>query len=196
MLRYFTGATMRGLAAGAMVGIAVVSAATPVLAAPSDGYPGPPMSPGMVSSSSVSAGQTVLFSGGGFQPATTISVSDNAGSVGSAVTSDQGIFVATVPVESCGPNVLTGGGAGPMSSVTVASTVTGVCADRASSTMTTEPAATLAGGGPTASALPRTGSDLTMPGLAAGFGLVVAGTALTVAFRRRRKTWLTANATG
>jgi len=33
-----------------------------------------------------------------------------------------------------------------------------------------------------------------MPGLAAGFGLVVAGTALTVAFRRRRKTWLTANA--
>src|SRR5660398_263578 len=68
---YFTGATMRGLAAGAMVGIAVVSAATPVLAAPSDGYPGPPVSPGIVSSSSVSAGQTVLFSGGGFQPATT-----------------------------------------------------------------------------------------------------------------------------
>ena len=98
MLRHYTAATIRGLAAGAMVGIAVVSAATPVLAAPSDVYPGPPVAPGIVSSSSVSAGQTVLFSGGGFQPATTISVSANAAPVGSAVTSDQGTFVATVPV--------------------------------------------------------------------------------------------------
>ena len=186
MLRYYTGATIRGLAAGAMVGIAVVSAAMPVLAAPSDVYPGPPVSPGIVSSSSVSAGQTVLFSGGGFQPATTISVSANAAPVGSAVTSDQGTFVATVPVESCGPNVLTGSGAGPMGSVTVASTLTGVCAGKALLTMAAEQATTLTGGPSARAASPETGDGMALLGLAVGFGLVVAGTASTVALRHRR----------
>ncbi len=155
------------LATLAFAGSALAAPAALAAYTPSSGQ-------GTVSSTTTTQGGTVQFSGDGFQPGGTVSVTVNGTSVGSATAGANGTFVLGVKLTACGTNTLTGTGTDPNGGArSVSSVVTVTCAAAAV---------------PQKGALPFTGTNFALPGLALGLGLVLLGTFAVTLGRRRRST--------
>ena len=145
-------------------------------------YPAPSSLPASVSAGTAVQGESVTFTAGGFTPGTTVAVMDNGAQVGTATADANGVFVLAVTVANCGANSLTATGVGDNGPVSVSAAVQGVsCTNPAS----TGPSATA--GRPTATALPRTGNSLAVPGALTGTALVLLGGTAVVVSRRRRE---------
>jgi len=156
----------------------VIAVGSPAFAAP---YPAPPALPPSVSAGTTVQGESVTFTAGGFTPNTTVTVLDNGVPVGTATADANGVFVLAVTVANCGANSLTATGVGDNGPVSVSAAVQGVCTNPAST-------GTSATAGPaTATALPRTGNSLAVPGAIAGTALIVLGGTAIVVSRRRRE---------
>ena len=157
----------------------VVAVGSPAVAQPD--YPAPTPVPPSVSASTVVQGESVTFTAGGFTPGTTVAVMDNGVQVGTATADANGVFVLAVTVANCGLNSLTATGVGANGPVSVSAAVQGVSC--------TNPASTGSGaaGPATATALPRTGNSLAVPGAIAGTALIVLGGTAIVVSRRRRE---------
>ena len=157
----------------------VVALGSPAVAQPD--YPAPTPVPPSVSASTVVQGESVTFTAGGFTPGTTVAVMDNGVQVGTATADANGVFVLAVTVANCGANSLTATGVGDNGPVSVSAAVQGVSC--------TNPASTGSGaaGPATATALPRTGSSLAVPGALTGTALVLLGGTAVVVSRRRRE---------
>jgi len=158
----------------------VVALGSPAVAQPD--YPAPTPVPPSVSASTVVQGESVTFTAGGFTPGTTVAVMDNGVQVGTATADANGVFVLAVTVANCGANSLTATGVGDNGPVSVSAAVQGVSCTNPTSTV---PSATA--GRPTATALPRTGNSLAVPGALTGTALVLLGGTAVVVSRRRRE---------
>ena len=113
----------------------------------------------------------------------------DAGTTTGAGVADTGTTVsgATSSAGTTSAGALTPGGVG--TTVAGASTTSGTTATGATGASTaTVPGGTTVASGTTAAsgALPRTGTDVALPGLVVGFGLVVAGAGAVAVTRRRR----------
>jgi len=157
----------------------VVAVGSPAVAQPD--YPAPSSLPASVSAGTAVQGESVTFTAGGFTPGTTVTVMDNGVQVGTATADANGVFVLAVTVANCGANSLTATGVGANGPVSVSAAVQGVSC--------TNPASTGSGaaGPATATALPRTGNSLAVPGALTGTALVLLGGTAVVVSRRRRE---------
>jgi LPXTG-motif cell wall-anchored protein len=138
---------------------------TALATAASAQYP-PQAANGRVTKSTVGPGGCVTFSGDGFAPGSTVTVTDNNATVGTATASVTGTFSLQVCPQVLGVHILRGTGKTPTGATRVVVAQVRVVQ---------------------ASRLPSTGSDKTLETVALGAGLVVAG-AGAVAFARRRRT--------
>lgn len=137
--------------------------AVPGIAAASSSYGG--TAPGTVQPGTVTDGGQVTFSGCGYEPGSTITISEDGTRVGTVTAGSDGCFGTTVTVSGTGSSVLTA----VAGSRTVSATVRVLAASSG------------AGG------LPRTGSEGTAAQVWAGVGLLGLGAgfvALTVSRRR------------
>jgi len=181
------------LVVAALCAGSIVSAGAPALA----DYPGPSPAPPSVSASTVVSGQSVTFTAGGFAPGSTVTVTDNGVIVGAAGADAHGVFVLSVTIGSVGTHTLTAAGrdasGAPLSvTATVEGTASGGSSD---GSLITGPAGSGTSSGTTSTGrasglkpttLPRTGSDLVVPGAISGVALVLMGGTGVVVARRRR----------
>ncbi len=148
---------------------------------------------GGVSDANPNPGETISFTGSGFQPGSQVTVVLGNQTVRTVTADAQGNFVASVTIPCdfpAGPTTLQGTGtaaAGGTQTVTAAITVSGdpvaacVGAGAAGGLPRTDGALPRTDGG-----LPRTGSASTTPLVAAGVGLILIGSVAVAAARRRR----------
>jgi LPXTG-motif cell wall-anchored protein len=152
-LRHVVGALLLALFFGASVAPAAFAQ-----------YP-PTTGNGRVSKSTTSPGGCVTFSGDGFAPSTTVTVTDNGKTVTTVTTSATGTFSVEVCPEVLGVHNIRGTGKNPLGATRVVVAQVTV----------------------TRSGLPRTGSDTTIPAVGIGAALVLLGAGVVYAFRRRRQ---------
>jgi LPXTG-motif cell wall-anchored protein len=126
-------------------------------------YP-PTQGNGRVTKSTVAPGGCVTFSGDGFAPSTTVTVTDNGKTVTTVTTSLTGTFSVEVCPEVLGVHNIRGTGKNPVGGTRVVVAQVTV----------------------TRSGLPRTGSNTTIPAIGIGAALVLLGAGIVFAFRRRR----------
>ena len=174
------------LAAAAFCVGSVVATGAPALA----DYPGPSPVPPSVSASTVQPGRSVTFSAGGFAPGSTVTVTDNGVVVGTATADANGVFVLSVTIGSVGTHTLTASGTDTNgASLSVTATVEGVLSGPPDGLLISGPGGSATSGGSTSgttlTALPRTGSDLVVPGAVSGVALVLMGGTGVVVARRR-----------
>lgn len=138
-----------------------------------DAYPpsGVRVVAGTVSDSSVSDGDTVVFSGGGFKPGSALQLSVDGVQTASLTADATGAFSTTVVLRKAGVHALAVSGLEPGGRVRVVSASVTVTGDGAGGS----------GGG-----LPTTGAHIAA-GLLGGLGLVVLGSTLVLLARARRR---------
>ena len=143
-----------------------------------------------VSASTVQPGRSVTFSAGGFGPGSTVTVTDNGVVVGTATADANGVFVLAVTIGSVGTHTLTASGTDANGApLSVTATVEGVLSGSPDGLLISGPGGSATTGGSTSgttlTALPRTGSDLVVPGAVSGVALVLMGGTGVVVARRR-----------
>lgn len=136
-----------------------------VLSATAQAQYAPAQGNGRVSASRINPGDCVTFSGDGFAPGSSVSITDNGTSVGTATANAAGTFSTQVCISVLGNHVLRGTGQtiGGTSRVVSARVVV-------------------------SRGLVRTGTSATLPLLLGGMGLVAVGSGAVVVGRRRRRT--------
>ena len=128
-------------------------------------YP-PSAGNGHVTKSTVGPGGCVTFTGDGFAPDSSVTITDNGKTVGTVTTSVTGTFTKEVCPTVLGVHILRGTGKTPTGATrVVVAQVTVVAGSR----------------------LPSTGSDHTFETIALGAGLVLVGAGAVVVARRRRR---------
>lgn len=128
---------------------------------------------GSVDDSSVRPGESVTFSGGGFEPAVVLNVALNGAAAGTTTTNNAGNFSTSVRPTACGQNVLSASGEG-------ANGGNRVVTARVNVTCT-------AAAGASTGSLPRTGSDVSTTALVAGLTLVTVGALFVYGARSRAR---------
>lgn len=162
--------------------VALVGVALPAGAATLQ-YPPPAGGGGGTSSGTVVSGGTVTFTGSGFTPSSTVVITVNGVQVATTTADTSGSFSTPVTLTGSGTQVLAATGTAPGGGLQVVSASVQVLAASVTNSGTTSGTTS----GTSGTALPRTGSDVLVPGLALGGGLVVVGSmAVAVASRRRR----------
>lgn len=151
-LRHVVGALMLALFFGASVAPAAFAQ-----------YP-PTQGNGRVTKSTVSPGGCVTFTGDGFAPSTTVTVTDNGKTITTVTTSPTGTFSVEVCPEVKGVHNLRGTGKNPLGGTRVVVAQVKVLG----------------------TSLARTGSNAIKPAIGIGAALVILGAGLVYAFRRRR----------
>jgi LPXTG-motif cell wall-anchored protein len=152
-------------------------------------YP-PSVGAGKVTRSTLARCQCTQFSGEGFKPGSSVTISDegpsgNRRAVATVVADSKGRFTTKVCFDGTseqGAHTLVASGAGPDGAPhddTAVVTVQGSVCDRKGDEVHGDRFDRGEGG------LPRTGSNTTVPALLLGFGLVVAGSGVVLVFRRR-----------
>ena len=127
-------------------------------------YP-PSAGNGHVTKSTVGPGGCVTFTGDGYAPNSTVTITDNGTTVGTVTTSLTGTFSKQICPSVLGVHVVRGTGKTPTGSTRVVVAQVRVVS---------------------ASGLPRTGGDHVVETVAIGAGLVLVGAGVVVAARRRR----------
>lgn len=158
------------LVGGAMGGAARAQSRPPT---PQPGCPSapparPPYPPGrcgsQVSATTIREGECVTFSGGGFRPGSTITITDNGAVVATVQADASGNFSVGVCPEGRGRHVLRAEGVDVLGVRLVLEEVVEVLGVR----------------------IAQTGSDLTIPAAVLGVALVAVGSGLVLLVRRRR----------
>lgn len=144
---------------------------------------------GGVSDANPSPGETITFTGGGFQPGSQVTIVLGNQTVRTVTADAQGNFAASVTIPCdfpAGPTTLrgtgtaAGGGALTVTAnITVSGDPVGACVGADAGARGGLPQTDGAG-------LPRTGSASTTPLVAAGVGLILIGSVAVAAARRRR----------
>jgi hypothetical protein len=134
-------------------------------AVPAQAQYGATVGNGRVSKGAVQPGGCVTFSGDGFAPNTTVTVTDNGATVGTPTTTATGTFSFQVCPEVKGVHILRGTGTNPAGGTHVVVARVTVAGRR----------------------LATTGTSSTVPALLLGLGLVVAGSGTVLAGSRLRR---------
>lgn len=144
----------------------------PVAPALADSYPpsGVHVVTGTVSDTTVSRGQVVVFSGGGFRPGSALRISVGGVAAQVVTASASGEFTLSLVLTRGGQQVLAASGLEPNGRLRVVSAIVTVGG---------------AGGG-----LPTTGDSRLVPALGTGFASVALGSGLVLVARARRRSSL------